>query len=223
MIPRIIHRFWTGSRVPEEFRRYGVAWRRLNPEWMLRDWGSDEGLRPLANQRYYDDAGRYTPPPVKNLHRFRSDLIRLELLARIGGVYVDMDTEPLKPLDALFEPGDQCLIARSANATRSGERIVCGGFLASVPGHPFLLDAIRRIPESAESYRGKHTAVSVGPYHLQRVYASRPWPTVRIIPTECFYPQSIAERRAGLPVDLSRSYGWHRWANSRSGDPVRHA
>lgn len=36
----------------------------------------------------------------------RSDILRLKLMARVGGVYFDTDIKPVRPLDACSPPGD---------------------------------------------------------------------------------------------------------------------
>lgn len=222
MIPKIIHRLWInppGPPMPAEFKEYGRRWKELHPGWEVRDWESIDELYPLDNQRYYDRASQYAIVRRDNgqpdIHRFRSSMTRLEIMNRIGGVYIDADTEPLKPIDELIE-GAEVVLAYSVNTRRNGDRVVSDSFFASVPGHPFFELSVARIPESAEKYRWKHTAVNVGPYHTQRLLDEFPdWRGLKILEPWVLYPQSIIDRNRGLVPDLSRAYAWHKWANTR--------
>jgi hypothetical protein len=38
---------------------------------------------------------------------------------------------------------------------------------------------------------------------------------VTVFNAEVFYPQSNRDRDAGRPVDLSKSFAWHKYANTR--------
>lgn len=219
-IPRVIHRLWLnppGRPMPAEFVGYGDAWRRLHPGWEVIDWTSLEPFLErfgrLKNQRLFDRA------PLGDVHRYRADVVRLELLARIGGVYVDADMEPLRLLEPLVSGPATCLAAISPNRGAGGEELMSNAFLAAVPEHPFILAAIDRLPCSAREFSRSPTARSVGPWHLHRTYKAFERqgvdPGVTLLASHTVYPQSIADRDRGLPVDLSRSYAWHRWATTR--------
>ena len=210
MIPRIIHRLWLhppGPPMPAIFRAYGEQWRTLNPGWEVRDWTSLDAFGPLANQQGFDAIRR-------DLHRYRSSLVRTELLLRYGGVYVDTDMEPLRPIIPLVD-GHVCVLAESANRGARGQAVLSDSFIAAEPGHPLLAEVVRTLPAAAEHYRGRHAAVWIGPQHLDRTYRNRTWPGVTVLEPRVLYPQSIAARNAGRPVDLSQCYAWHHWNNTR--------
>lgn len=211
-IPRIIHRLWInppGPPMPAEFVEYGRRWRELHPTWSVRDWTSIDELRPLLNQDLYDRA------PTRDRHRIRAGLVRLELIYRIGGVYVDTDVEPLKPLDELIA-NRVCMVALSANRMRTGAGVLSDSFMAGVPGHPLFRAAIEALPTAMRLLRDHpRAAVELGPYHLDRTFRAVPWPDVHVLAPHILYPQSITARERGEVPDLSRSYAWHHWANSR--------
>lgn len=211
MIPRTLHRLWLrppGRVMPDEFRGYGVAWRAvLGSPWTVTDWE----VLPMRLR----NAAAFRAAPASCLHQFRSSLARVELLANRGGVYVDTDLQPLRPIDDLLE-GAEAVVAISANRLR-GRAVLSDSFLASVPGHPMLEEIMARLPAKAAAHRSHRAAIAIGPHLLDEVYRSHSWPGVRVLEPWVFYPQSIAERGAagGRAPDLSRAYGWHRWANSR--------
>jgi len=213
-IPKIIHRVWiydpspAADPMPEEFVEYGRAWQRMHPAWKVVDHTELAGLSPLRNQALHDAA------KDADYRRYRADIVRLEILCKYGGVYVDTDCEPLKPLDGLLEDVD-AFVGESPNLGPKGERIITNAVMGSVPGHPFIDAAIRRLPQSARDFAGMQTAVTVGPWHLQRTLDAGEGHGLTVFPSYVFFPQSIRDRNDGKEADLSRSYAWHRWANTR--------
>jgi len=213
-IPKIIHRVWIHDPspekdpMPEEFKGYGREWKRMHPAWDVVDHFDLSDLVPMRNQAMHDAAkeGDY--------RRYRADIVRLEILWKYGGVYVDTDCEPLKPLDDLLDDVD-AFVGESANQGPNGERIITNAVMGAVPGHPFVDAAIRRLPESAREFAGKPTAIVVGPWHLQRTLEAGFGAGLTVFPPYVFFPQSNRDRNAGKSPDLSRSYAWHRWANTR--------
>src|SRR5205823_736037 len=100
--------------------------------------------------------------------RWQSDVMRLEILYRYGGVYVDCDSEPLRPLDDLLED-IECFAAWSPNRGDAGQRPVANGTIGCEPRHPFIAEAIRALPASVRAFAGNHIAHVTGPWHLTRV------------------------------------------------------
>lgn len=209
MIPRLLHRIWLNPPMPAEFVTYGRRWQELHPDWMLTEW---DGWRDLKVPALL--AGLWDAAPERDGTRWRADLLRLGILYRLGGLYVDTDVEPLRPVDELLG-GRGCVVALSANLGPGNRPVVSNAVIAAEPGHPFLRAAIRQMPESVNRYRGARTAYVTGPWHLQRVLESRAWPDVAVLPSSSFYPQSNAARDRGEAPDLNAAYGWHRWATSR--------
>lgn len=208
MIPRILHRIWFGPPMPDEFAAYGELWRQVQPEWTHLLWTEGNlGELNLQNHTLYEEA------PKRDRWRWRADIVRLEVLWRLGGVYVDTDSEPLKPLDTLLD-GVVCFVSRSPNRER-GDHGLTNSHLGCTPGHPFFEAAIQALPESVRRFPGRSAAEVTGPRHLERVYQSANWPDVDVFPSGVFAPQSIHDRDEGLPVDLTSAYAWHRYATTR--------
>ena len=91
-IPRIVHYCWFGrSEKPELVRRCIDSWRRVLPEYKIREWNEDNfdvTMIPYTAQAY-----------ALKKYAFVSDYARLWILQRYGGIYMDTDVEVLKPLD----------------------------------------------------------------------------------------------------------------------------
>ncbi len=82
-IPKIIHQIWIGPLPrPEKYKRWQTTWQTL-PGWSYKLW-TDEDVADLQltnSDIYYKE---------KN-YGARADILRIEILNQIGGVYVDMD------------------------------------------------------------------------------------------------------------------------------------
>jgi mannosyltransferase OCH1-like enzyme len=148
--------------MPEVFADFGRKWE--DQGWRVKDWVDSKALPPLTNQSYFDRAKEFYPDDWK---RFQADLLRLELIYLYGGVYVDTDVEPLRPLDELLE-GRECVVGRSPQSLK-GYRAITNAFIAAIPGHEFLKACMVAVPSSAENFSQHHLAMSVGPWMLDRV------------------------------------------------------
>lgn len=167
-IPKRFHRIWVGPRpLPREADELWAGFRALHPDWELTTW-----TEPIDTADY--ELGRL----------FRScqhpaqvaDLLRIELLWRHGGVYVDVDCEAVRPFDSLLR------LALFIGAYK-GE--MQNAVIGSVPRHPGLrvvMDALlehRVLPPTAVNE-------TTGPVMLTRLLARRS--DVTVLPKEAFFP-----------------------------------
>lgn len=145
---------WVG---PQRFPHtaYLKAWRRLHPSWEVTLW-TPETLTDLATQPIVDQI-----PHIAG----KVNLIRLELLARHGGVYVDADTEPLRPLDELPVPA---WADSWAMTTRNGW--VQNAVMASIPDHPVISRLVKESPKKLAQLRGRDVMFTqvFGSLHITR-------------------------------------------------------
>lgn len=201
-IPQVIHRVWLSDgdhadRMPGTFIGFGDRWDRLHPGWRRVDWRWTEALPPLhdTTRRLIDRAAQIYPDDAK---RFVADLVRLELLWRFGGVYVDCDVEPARSIDGLVD-GRACVVGRSPQHI-GGKHPITNAVIAAVPQHPYIGACIDAAPDAVERYGGRPLAQSVGPWMLTRVYESGVWPTVTVLDADELY-----------------GGGWltHHWNNAR--------
>ena len=202
MIPRILHRVRLGSDVlPPEAAYYELLWKQLHPGWEHVTW-TMSNLPPLINQdlfRKSENTGH------------RSDVLRLELMHRFGGVYVDLDVVPRKPLDPLLDcqgflgqippsPRDICV--------QRVETAVIG----SVPGNPFVARLVEDLPQWAEKHRHLDTSCRTGPQYVQkqidRWQGTLP---MTLYPPAYFYPYLWHEMLQRWLEPFPDSYAIHRW------------
>lgn len=200
-IPRVIHRIWLDEPMPSPFVAHGERWQELHPDWEVRDSRSSAELGNLVNRDLVERARQLCPrDPV----RFIADVVRLELLWRDGGVYVDTDTAPVRPIDGLVD-GLACFAGVSPQHT-NGDHPITNAVMGAAPGDPWIGACIDALPAAVETHRRRSLAVMAGPWHLTRVYRSGWWPTVNILPADELYVHWVehhwntAARRRGVGV-----------------------
>jgi mannosyltransferase OCH1-like enzyme len=181
VIPRILHQVWVGPHpVPQQFVDYRESWRRHHPDWDMHLWTEDslpdDLVRPEAYERLRSPAER-------------SDIIRLEVLHRFGGVYVDTDVECLRPIDPLLEEAGDFFVGEVKGKV---ENAVIG----AVPEHAVLERALRELRPVTEY--GVDLTRGTGPWFLTALL--RDYPDVTIYPQEIFSPMTDAEREQAYAV-----------------------
>jgi mannosyltransferase OCH1-like enzyme len=158
LIPRIFHQIWLDREpFPAEYRRRQATWLDHHPTWELRLW-TEKNLPERAELRRVEASERLRTPVE------RSDLLRLEVLWRFGGVYVDADLECLRSIEPLI--ADAELFVGRAKRGR-----VDTALLGAVAGHPIIdraLDEIR--PREFPGYDKSAT----GSRFLDRLLADEP-------------------------------------------------
>lgn len=200
-IPRTFHRIWLGSELPADVERFGRAWTEVNPGWTVHTW-REWDLPALRHQTFFDHAPSFAG---------KADIARLELLYRFGGVYVDTDEEPLRPIEELISEVD-CFIA-----TEDGKWLATG-VVGATPRHPFIGMLLDGIPASILTNPGSLPNVQTGPKYVTRrwhEYQAGDHPPIAVFPAALFYPYHFSEpeRAAGPFPD---AYAVHHWAKSWS-------
>ncbi len=127
-----IWRYWTGLD-PDPFPQFAGLWRQLHPDWTVHDL-TDEDLAP--DVRAWVDRNEYLCP-ADDAGRQRGNLVRWRLLAEHGGVWVDADLEPLKPVGPLVAGGPFIAGGRAPRPEL--------GFVGVPPGHGFAVEACTKI------------------------------------------------------------------------------
>jgi inositol phosphorylceramide mannosyltransferase catalytic subunit len=179
-IPHVFHHIWLGADpLPDRFARFRESWAKHHPGWELRLW-TEENLP--SNVRCPAIAERLRHPAE------RADLLRLEVLWREGGVYVDTDFECLRSIEALLDGLDFF-------AGYIGPGKINNALIGAAPGHPLLdraLDEAR--PREFHGYDKEAT----GPLLLNRIVQDAPG--VTIFPAPYFYPADGEERATAYAI-----------------------
>ncbi len=136
--------------------------------------------------------------------QLRSDIARYEILHRHGGVYVDCDEEPRRPIDDLLD-------AELFAAWETDDVWVNNAVMGSRPGHPLLAEMIAALPASVIRHRRKRPNHMTGPRFLTPLIRDRA--DVTLLPSATFYPYRWDEldRRHD---DHGDAYAVHHWNNA---------
>jgi len=189
-IPRIIHHIWFGpvEKLSAEAKRCMDTWRRLNPGFEFVLW-TDESV---------EKAFKSWNEPIRALEACpnngeKSDVARYAILFHVGGIYLDVDVECLRPLDdAILDSFD--LIASFANVDSACE--IGNSCLMLRPGHPFMKHMFQQcFSMAAEVSRAtlnskEDTIARTGPGALTREWAFKIFmePGWLILPPSYVYP-----------------------------------
>ncbi len=201
IIPPIIHQIWVGPNSRERFDRLRQTWIQNHPGWVYKLW-TDEDVKKLKliNQKYYDQVTCYAE---------KADILRYELLYLFGGVYADIDSESIIPLDILNYSYE---FYGGLEEDYSWGMLI-NGSLACIPGHPIIGKAIESIPNRIDNLKFK-IPYSTGPTCLSNAM-------LNVLPTLQDRP-IIALPTAYLYGRL-QSPDWSRPANLKPYCFVAHA
>lgn len=127
MIPKIIHYSWIGSEIPDDVEIQINAWKKVLPEWEFMLWTTENwnvNSYKFSQEMYEKKKWPYV-----------TDVLRLDVLYRYGGVYLDTDMLIKKSLNEFL-----------SNKLVMGfqyENSVLTGLIMSEPENPFINLALR--------------------------------------------------------------------------------
>lgn len=192
-IPRILHRT-VPYNVSKQANDYWAEWGELHPDWEMMNWQD-----PLDPDRF----------PMTAEHWVRctsgaqfAGLIRLEVLYRYGGVYVDSDVQPYRSLEPL--------LGVRAFAAWEDRNCVPDAVIGAEPEHPAIAECLEKAIARLEEGPWES-----GPGVTTEVLPNRP--DVLLLPPGSFYPYHYREKqRKG--EDFMSTQPWafaaHHWDGS---------
>ena len=176
-IPKIIHQIWweIDSPLPKQFRKFGDTWKDNHPDWKYEFWDQERSENFIAD---------FYPQYINKFQSFqyniqRIDAIRYLILDKIGGMYVDFDSECIRPHDEIFS-GKSCCFAMEPESHRlkfNLPYLFTNALVACIPEHPFMKKIIESvfsyIPKTEkfpEGLRRMEILNSTGPFLLVNTY-----------------------------------------------------
>lgn len=216
LIPRVFHQIWLGTKpIPEPFQKWSKFWLSLNPGWKLELW-TDQHLPNIINKKEFDAADKMAA---------KSDILRYELIAQFGGIYIDSDFEPLKPIEELLT---------GVNAFYGDERpdTPCNAILGCTPNDPFFTHLVKNLPESfagpgdivdktgprflkkeIEKFFGPNRKTEWDADFPRRAKISAENKSLHAFDWRIFYPYYYTEEQRGGDA-FPDAYGKHHWTAS---------
>jgi inositol phosphorylceramide mannosyltransferase catalytic subunit len=194
MIPKIIHFIWIGEKkIPDWIN----TWIEKNPNFKYKIWNEEEINKfKLENRHQYDKyykSGNYSGA---------SNIVRYELLNRFGGVYIDADTECLKPINNKWLNYD-FVGCKSPNVN-----VIATSILFSKPNNPILKEIIKQIKIKKKlepSYK------NTGSFVLTPIIKEDKGNNL-ILESEIFYPMNIKGKMTG---NIKNSYAIQYWGTTK--------
>lgn len=142
-IPKSIIQTWENKNFEPEFQKLIDTWKYHNPNYehiVFDKYEREDFIRNNFDKDVLDTYNSIIPGAYK------VDLFRYCYLYINGGVYVDVDTKCLGSLDKFLLQGIEFVVPIDLNLNpREGKHNLACGFIASIPGHPVLLNCINSI------------------------------------------------------------------------------
>jgi len=203
--------------MPVQYQTFGSMWESLNMGWSVHDWTESELMAiQWDNQEVLEDLYRRDAEHrTVELFVQVADVLDYELLFRYGGVYVNVDIEPVKPLSDLnrFVPRGQAWVSREDNA------FVVNAAMAGRSGHPFYKAVIDDL--YVRYFANPHGEMNhtTGPRLLTDTHRSWTGEPVVALPVEVFNPIHwkdipIGGDATGRHVPAT-TVGLHHWGHRR--------
>ncbi|KAA8495534.1 Inositol phosphoceramide mannosyltransferase 3 [Porphyridium purpureum] len=185
-IPKVIHQIWIGPR--EAPCVWLDSWRieylgRFSG-WKYELWSDSEvHSMDMVNRDLYDKEQKY---------QCKADILRLELLYKYGGVYIDADMVSLgKDLSEVMVDANNStkfMISYEPDTKDKPYSVIGNSIIAVTPGHPLILMLIlyiRKIYDHKRPYHGVEWVT--GPLAATKVLVHQNMP-FSCRPTNEFYP-----------------------------------
>jgi GT2 family glycosyltransferase len=217
-IPKIIHQLWIGPKpAPVNFMN---TWKEKHPDYEYIFWNEEEfikrGIKFECQTKIND---------MVELNG-KADIMRWELLYKYGGIFVDADSICIESFDNLlllnksFASYENEIVrgkgwGKLKEVLADTHPLVATGTMAFPPNHDLPKMAIEWIKNNNVKYKegGKTAWITVGPGLLTRLYFSKKWDDMIILPSYYFLPihYSGVEYRAHEKV-----YAYQEWGSTKN-------
>lgn len=217
VIPRIIHQTYAKRELPDALQVNVTDLKEQNPGWEHRLY-DDAAIESFILDAYGQDvlSAYLRIDPLYGAAR--ADLFRYLVVYKIGGIYLDIKSRFLCPIDQVIQGDEEFIVSQWSNqpgakyegfGLKPEVRHIAGGELQqwhviAAPGHPFLRAVLLAIFDGIEKYRPwLHGTGKVGVMRLTGplVY------TLTIMPLIGQYPCRIIENESVIGLDYSITSG----------------
>lgn len=150
--------------MPEDFQEFGQQWLEMNPGWELHDWTDEEVFDyNWTNSAIIKQMVSESRQPGADLIAFYThvaDVIDYELVHDFGGLYLNTDIKPIRPLTHLDPPLDEYTPALAMEDDIHAVNMAMYG----PQGNEFFARCIEKMPKRYFENRkaGMHITTGVG-------------------------------------------------------------
>jgi hypothetical protein len=196
-IPKIIHQLWIGDK-PAPITLMNT-WKDKHPDFEYIMWNENEMIKRNFQSQLNNKINEIEEICGK------ADILRWEILYKYGGIFIDADSFCIEPIDKLLELNKSFTIyeneiVRGVNWCNNNpmyddvlartHSLIAIGAMAFSPNHEIPKMAIEWIKNNEVSFKkvGKRPWRVTGPGLLTRIYYSKKWDDMIILPSYYFLP-----------------------------------
>ena len=153
LAPKLVHLQWRDRRgLPPLQKRLYDKWTSLFPEAEVRLWTDDDMMQLVRNEYAW-----YLPTYLNfSLNIMRVDAARLVIMHRYGGLYADLDYEPMVNFWNVLPPDRPAVVG----SPWLDMELHQNSLMSSPPNHPYWVEAMRL---SMERIRARDVLDVAGP------------------------------------------------------------
>lgn len=202
-IPKIIHQIWIGPKAPPA--KMMETWKNKHPDFEYILWTEQECVR--RNMIFECQS------QIDTIHEIvgKADIMRIEILYRYGGVYVDADSICIEPVDERFMSKRAFAFYENENVRKD---LVINCAMGFEPGYLLCRDIMDWIKSTESSnYINKYKAwFAVGPGLLTRFLDTGKYRDFSVFPSHYFLPIHFTGARYD---GHKKVYAYQEWANTK--------
>ncbi|CAF1093223.1 unnamed protein product [Rotaria magnacalcarata] len=138
-IPKIIHQTWKNKTLRQRQARWSQTWCDQYTNWYYHLWTDDENDLFVRTKFpwFYPTYNKLSPAIL------RVDSVRYLYMLYYGGLYIDLDYESVRRIDALFT--NKSVVLSLINYSFNSMNSVPNSWMASRPNHPLWTYILHRI------------------------------------------------------------------------------
>ena len=213
--PKVLWQTWKSYELPEKMQPYREKWIALHP--VSSGWShlllDDEDLRKLVEDNF--------PQHLPHYDSFTHNIERVDfaryVMMYLGGVYADIDTYPLKPIDVWVNKNQivlGCEPKEHAEGLYGRDLVLCNALLISPPKLEFWVDFMEFIIANYEP--NGNPVHTTGPMAMTLFYDQHPENFTNVLITDpcVFFPLKANNVVSDECSAFDESYVVHVWENS---------
>ena len=204
IVPKKIHQIWVGGKIPKKYEQWSKNWKKYNPDYEYFFWDEEKILKlGLVNYKQFLKA--------KN-NGVKSDIARYEILNRFGGIYADLDFEPLKKIESQYL--NHSFIAGQIFDLKP---CVANGLMISSKGSQLSKLLINNLGDYPNRLSTADEIMHYsGPYYLTKIIKKnkKKLKDIVILPSQYFYPWPnflVHNKQNPRSYITNKSLAIHHW------------
>lgn len=213
---KTINMIWLGGNMPAKYQEYKEQWQEINPEWKMKEWNEDDIFgRKWQNQAVIDQMVEESKNPNADPIAFYThvaDVVCPEIIYNEGGVYINADIKPLRPIDNLKVDWTKPWLSLDAEGYAGNMAMSCPS------GNRIFRDIIREMGKRYFDSPGAYMNYSTGAILYQDVLRMHPKYNMQYLPRTVFNPLHFTDFDYGQEPDLEVDFpeetiGAHAWGH----------